>query len=96
MSESYGTQTAARLIQTAIIAVIGLSLFLGLEGRILKFAPWATLESAPGETVMVPNHMFFPTILERRVGTVIGDLEQQLHHNSPADTALAGRPVTTA
>lgn len=177
MFESYDAETTAKLIQTAIIAIIGLSLFLGLKGRILKFAQWArlprlaltpvrlviryaililtlllilsrwgfeingimavigtilglvaigfvamwsvlsnflctlvlvvmkpffvgdeielptanvrgkvvdlslvftTLESGPGETVLVPNNMFFQLIFKRRVGVTKKDLESQL------------------
>lgn len=190
MFESYDNETAAKLIQTAIIAVIGLGLFLGLKGRILKFAHWArlprlaltpvrlgiryailivtlllilsrwgfqingimavigtvlglvaigfvamwsvlsnflctlvlvvmkpffvgdeielpaanvkgkvidlsvvftTLESAPGETVLVPNNMFFQTIFKRRVGTVTKDLEHQLNLPAPVPVATSGR-----
>lgn len=188
MFESYDAETTAKFIQTAIIAVVGLSLFLGLKGRILKFAQWArlprlaltpvrlgiryailvvtvllilsrwgfeingimavigtvlglvaigfvamwsvlsnflctlvlvvmkpffvgdevelpaanvkgkvidlsvvftTLESAPGETVLVPNNMFFQTIFKRRVGTVTRDLESQLQASGPNRTAQA-------
>lgn len=188
MLETLDSETTAKLVQTAIIAVVGLSLFLGLKGRILKFAHWArlprlaltpvrvgiryailivtallilsrwgfeingimavigtvlglvaigfvamwsvlsnflctlvlvvmkpfyvgdeielptanvrgkvvdlslvftTLESAPGETVLVPNNMFFQLIFKRRIGAMKTDLEQQLReparaHSSPA------------
>lgn len=185
MFDIYDNETAARLIQTAIIVVIGLSLFLGLKGRIVAFATWArlprlaltpvrlgiryailgvmlllilsrwgfqingiiavigtvlglvaigfvamwsvlsnflctlvlvimkpffvgdevelpaanvkgkvvdlsvvftTLESTPGETVLVPNNTFFQTIFKRRVGTVTRDLEHQLDQPAPNQT----------
>lgn len=177
MFESIDSETTAKLIQTAIITMIGLGLFIGLKGRILKFAQWArlprltltpvrlairyailaltallilsrwgfqingilavigtvlglvaigfvamwsvlsnflctlvlvilkpfyvgdeielptanvrgkvvdlslvftTLESGPGETVLVPNNMFFQLIFKRRLGVNARDLESQL------------------
>ena len=186
MFESLDTDTIAKLIQTAVIAAVGLGLFFGLKGRILKFAQWArlprlaltpvrigiryailavalllilgrwgfqingiiavigtvlglvaigfvavwsvlsnflctlvlvilkpfyvgdeielptanvkgkvtdlslvytTLESAPGETVLVPNNMFFQLIFKRRVGAMTTDLESQLRQ--PATAAPA-------
>jgi small-conductance mechanosensitive channel len=182
MIDTIDNETIARLIQSAVILVIGISLFFGLKGRILKFAHWArlprlaltpvrlglryailvltvllilsrwgfqingiiavigtvlglvaigfvavwsvlsnflctlvlvilkpfyvgdeielpvanvrgkvidlslvftTLESAPGETVMIPNNTFFQQIFKRRVGTVTSDLETQLHDSAP-------------
>lgn len=177
MFDSYDAETTAKLIQTGIIAIIGLGLFFGLKGRIIKFAQWAhlprlaltpvrlgiryailivtvllilsrwgfeingimavigtvlglvaigfvamwsvlsnflctlvlvvmkpffvgdeielpaanvrgkvidlslvftTLESAPGESVLIPNNMFFQVIFKRRVGAVTKDLERHL------------------
>jgi small-conductance mechanosensitive channel len=191
MIDHLDADTAAKLIQTAIIGCIGLLLFFGLKGRILKFAHWArlprlaltpvrlairyailagtlllilsrwgfaidgivavigtmlglvaigfvamwsvlsnflctlvlvvlkpfyvgdeiemptanvrgkvvdlslvftTLESAPGETVLVPNNMFFQLIFKRRLGTQTTDLESQLRPPAPqpAPAAAAG------
>lgn len=39
----FDSETTARLIQSAIIALIALLLFFGLKGRIIKFAQWARL-----------------------------------------------------
>jgi small-conductance mechanosensitive channel len=188
MLDAIDSETSAKLIQTAIIAVIGLSLFLGLKGRILKFAEWArlprlaltpvrlairyailvvmallilsrwgfeingivavigtvlglvaigfvamwsvlsnflctlvlvvlkpfyvgdeielptanvrgkvidlslvftTLESAPGETVLVPNNMFFQLIFKRRLGTGAKDLETQLRQSTAQPSGAA-------
>jgi small-conductance mechanosensitive channel len=44
---------------------------------------FTTLESAPGETIMVPNNTFFQTIFKRRVGAVTSDLGRQLEENPP-------------
>lgn len=194
MFDSTDAETNARLLQSAIIAVIGLGLFLGLRGRILQFAQWArlprlalnpvrlsiryailggtvllilsrwgfeingilavlgtvlglvaigfvamwsvlsnflctlvlvvmkpffvgdevelpaanvkgrvtdlsvvftTLESAPGETVLVPNNMFFQTIFKRRVGHATKDLEHHLEETGAANPP-PGRPVGAA
>jgi small-conductance mechanosensitive channel len=177
MFEALDAETVSKFIQTAIIAAVGLGLFFGLKGRILKFAEWArlprlaltpvrigvrysilivalllilgqwgfqingiiavigtvlglvaigfvamwsvlsnflctlvlvilkpfyvgdeielptanvkgkvidlsvvytTLESTPGETVLVPNNMFFQLIFKRRAGAMTTNLEQQL------------------
>ncbi len=178
--------TLTKLIQTAIIAVVGITLFFGLKGRILRFARWAglprlaltpvriairyavlitttllilslwgfavngilavigtvlglvaigfvamwsllsnflctlilvvmkpfyvgdelelptanvkgkvvdlslvytTLESVPGETVLVPNNTFFQVIFKRRLGAGTTDLERQLRQ--PVSNAAA-------
>lgn len=188
MFDYLDAQTTGKLIQTAIIGVIGLLLFFGLKGRILKFAHWArlprlaltpvrlgiryailvgtvllilsrwgfqvngiiavigtvlglvaigfvamwsvlsnflctlvlvvlkpfyvgdeielptanvrgkvvdlslvftTLESAPGETVLVPNNMFFQLIFKRRIGAQTTDLESQLRQPAPNRTTSA-------
>jgi len=47
---------------------------------------FTTLESAPGETVLVPNNIFFQVIFKRRRGTVTTDLETQLQQNTPANS----------
>lgn len=190
MLEALDRDTIAKLIQTAIIAAVGLSLFFGLKGRILLFAQWArlprlaltpvriairyailavafllilgrwgfqingiiavigtvlglvaigfvamwsvlsnflctlvlviikpfyvgdeidlptanvkgkvvdlsvvytTLESAPGETVLVPNNMFFQLIFKRRAGAMTMDLERQLQQ--PAQGTPASEPM---
>lgn len=191
MSEYLDAETISKLIQTAIIGLVGLALFFGLKGRILKFAQWArlprlaltpvrvgirytilvvttllilsrwgfqingivavigtilglvaigfvamwsvlsnflctlvlvilkpfyvgdeielptanvrgkvadlslvytTLESGPGETVLVPNNMFFQLIFKRRIGARTTDLESQLRQQgvvTPAQTTQA-------
>jgi len=187
MLESLEPETTTKIVQTGIIAVISLSLFFGLKGRILKFAQWAklprlaltpvriavryailigaiililgrwgfqidglvavigtilglvaigfvamwsvlsnflctlvlvilkpfyvgdeielpaanvrgkvvdlsvvftTLESAPGETVLVPNNMFFQVIFKRRHGQSTSDLESQLHKPTPTGSTV--------
>ena len=186
----FDSETTARLIQSAIIAGVALALFLGLKGRILKFAQWArlprlaltpvrlavryailgvavllilsrwgfqingilavigtvlglvaigfvamwsvlsnflctlvlvmfkpfnigdelelpaanirgrvtdmslvftTLESAPGETAMVPNNTFFQTITKRRAGAVTTELGSQI--GRPKEPASAMVPA---
>ena len=186
MTDYIEAETAAKLIQTALIGLVGIALFLGLKGRILKFAQWArlprlaltpvrlglrtailvvtallilsrfgfeingivavigtvlglvaigfvamwsvlsnflctlvlvilkpfyvgdeielptanlrgkvidlsvvytTLESAPGESVLVPNNMFFQMIFKRRIGTRTPALESQLGTSQPAQSA---------
>lgn len=194
MIETIDAETTAKLIQTFLIAAVGLGLFFGLKGRILKFAQWArlprlaltpvrigiryailvvtvllilgrwgfqingivavigtvlglvaigfvamwsvlsnflctlvlvilkpfyvgdeielptanvkgkvvdlsvvftTLESAPGETVLVPNNMFFQLIFKRRVGAMTTDLESQLQQPTSDRTgASRSSPAT--
>ncbi|HWA24243.1 MAG TPA: mechanosensitive ion channel domain-containing protein [Lacunisphaera sp.] len=188
MLQALDPETLAKLTQTAIIAVVGLGLFLGLKGRIIRFAEWArlprlaltpvrlairyailvatgllilsrwgfevngimavigtvlglvaigfvamwsvlsnflctlvlvmlkpfyvgdelelptanvrgkvvdlsvvftTLESAPGETVLVPNNMFFQLIFKRRRGSGAKDLETQLRQPAPTPVGAA-------
>jgi small-conductance mechanosensitive channel len=183
MFEYFDAETNGQLIQSSIIAAVGLALFFGLKGRILRFAEWArlprlaltpvrigiryailivtvllilsrwgfqingiiavigtvlglvaigfvavwsvlsnflctlvlvvlkpfyvgdeielptanvrgkvvdlslvytTLESGPGETVLVPNNMFFQLIYKRRHGSVRTELENQLGQSAPA------------
>lgn len=199
MPEQFNYETYSKLIETGVLATVGLALFFGLKGRILKFAHWArlprlaltpvrvgiryailvvtvllilsrwgfevngivavigtvlglvaigfvamwsvlsnflctlvlivlkpffvgdeielpaanvrgkvvdlslvytTLESGPGETVLVPNNMFFQVIFKRRLGTVTMDLESQLRrpaplgragNSSPAEATAAGQ-----
>lgn len=182
MPDAVDSATAAKLIESAIIAVIGLALFFGLKGRLLRFAQWAglprlaltpvrvgiryaflitatllilsrwgfavngilavlgtvlglvaigfvamwsllsnflctlilvilkpfyvgdelelptanvrgkvtdlslvftTLESTPGETVLVPNNTFFQVIFKRRIGVGTTDLGSQLRPSAP-------------
>ena len=55
-----------------------------VRGRVVDLSlVYTTLESAPGETVMVPNNTFFQVIFKRRAGTVSVDLEHQLHQELP-------------
>lgn len=188
MLESLNPEIIAKLIQSAIIGIVGLVLFFGLKGRIIKFADWArlprlaltpvrlgiryaililatllilsrwgfqingiiavigtvlglvaigfvavwsvlsnflctlvlvilkpfyvgdeielptanvrgkvtdlsvvytTLESAPGETVLVPNNMFFQLIFKRRAGAGTSDLGGQLRGPAAATSVQA-------
>lgn len=50
-----------------------------VRGRVIDLSVvFTTLESAPGETVLVPNNTFFQVIFKRRRGTGTTDLESQL------------------
>lgn len=50
-----------------------------VRGRVTDMTMvFTTLESSPGETVMVPNNTFFQTIFKRRIGAVTSDLGHQL------------------
>lgn len=188
MFEQLDPETSARLVQTAIIALVALTLFFGLKGRIQQFAQWArlprlaltpvrlalryavlvaaallilgrwgfqvdgilavigtvlglvaigfvavwsvlsnflctlvlvvmkpfsigdeielpvvnvkgkvtdlslvftTLESGPGETVHVPNNMFFQQVFKRRIGARTTDLEQGLQAHGEQAQARA-------
>jgi small-conductance mechanosensitive channel len=56
----------------------------GVGGRVTDLSlVFTTLESAPGETVLIPNNTFFQTIFKRRVGAVTNDLESQLKKDDP-------------
>lgn len=55
-----------------------------VRGRVIDISVvFTTLESGPGETIMVPNNTFFQVIFKRRVGTVTMDLETQLSRDTP-------------
>ncbi len=47
---------------------------------------FTTLESSPGETVLVPNNTFFQTIFKRRIGTSTSSLAGQLERSHPVVT----------
>ena len=46
---------------------------------------FTTLKVGRGETVMIPNNIFFQSIFKRRVGTVTLDLDYQLRQDQPHD-----------
>jgi hypothetical protein len=50
-----------------------------VRGRVADMSMiFTTLESAPGETVMVPNSTFFQNIFKRRIGAATFELGHQL------------------
>lgn len=53
---------------------------------------YTVLESAPGETVMVPNNTFFQVIFKRRVGATTTDLATHLQLSA---STPAGMPAST-
>ena len=58
-----------------------------LRGKVIDLSVvYTTLESAPGESVIVPNNMFFQMIFMRRIGTRTTDLESQLGTSQPAQS----------
>lgn len=64
-----------------------------VKGKVVDLSVvFTTLESKPGETILVPNNMFFQVIFKRRPGVAVTDLEKQLEHHAPppmAPTAAA-------
>ncbi len=61
-----------------------------IRGRVVDLSLiFTTLETAPGETVLVPNNMFFQTQFKRRVGAQSVDLEHQLRETAPHRGELA-------
>jgi small-conductance mechanosensitive channel len=55
-----------------------------VRGKVIDLSMvFTTLESAPGETVLVPNNTFFQTIFKRRHGGTTSDLESQLGKTTP-------------
>jgi len=50
---------------------------------------FTTLKVGRGETVLIPNNIFFQSIFKRRVGTVTLDLDYQLRQNHPHVTSDA-------
>jgi hypothetical protein len=52
---------------------------------------FTTLESAPGETVMVPNNLFFQGLFKRRIGTVTMDLGHKLEQPAKPDPASSAK-----
>lgn len=67
-----------------------------IRGRVTDLTLiFTTLQVGPGETVMVPNNMFFQRLFKRRAGTTTVDLHYQLRQDKPMagpDTAPA-QPV---
>lgn len=63
-----------------------------VRGRVVDLSlVFTTLESAPGETVIVPNNTFFQTVFKRRRGATAGDLGTQLEQ--PAREAAPAIPA---
>jgi small-conductance mechanosensitive channel len=63
-----------------------------VRGRVIDLSlVFTTLESAPGETVLVPNNTFFQVIFKRRVGAQAVDLEHQLGQPALSAVAKPGR-----
>jgi small-conductance mechanosensitive channel len=61
-----------------------------VSGRVSDMSMvFTTLESAPGETVMVPNNTFFQTIFKRRLGAVTSDLGHQLGQAKDSSVPVA-------
>jgi small-conductance mechanosensitive channel len=54
---------------------------------------FTTLESAPGETVLIPNNTFFQVVFKRRCGTVTTELGHQLQR-SGAPASAPPEPVS--
>jgi hypothetical protein len=85
-------ETTAKLIQTAIIAGIGLGLFFGLKGRILKFAQWARLprlDLTPVRIAIRYTILVFAALLAANI-----DLEHQLKQ-SPSNQSAPSIPAPT-
>lgn len=56
----------------------------GVKGRVIDLSLlFTTLEVGPGETVLIPNNMFFQRIFRRRCGTVTVGLDYQLRQDRP-------------
>lgn len=54
-----------------------------VKGKVIDLSiVYTTLESAPGETVLVPNNTFFQTIFKRRASLAPRDLGAQLQQTS--------------
>jgi len=70
----------------------------GVKGRVVDLSLlFTTLEFGPGETVLVPNNIFFQRIFRRRAGTVTVGLDYQLGQDRPmqaaGETAGEARPM---
>ncbi|MGH7996712.1 MAG: mechanosensitive ion channel family protein [Opitutaceae bacterium] len=51
-----------------------------VRGRVVDLTVvFTTLESAPGETILVPNTTFFQTVVKRRAGAATAELEHPLN-----------------
>lgn len=67
-----------------------------VKGRVIDLSVvYTTLESAPGETVLVPNNTFFQVVFKRRVGAEKGDLGSQLSERPQTTTGAPAAPATT-
>jgi len=61
-----------------------------VKGRVIDLSVvYTTLESAPGETVLVPNNTFFQMIFKRRASLAPRDLGVQLEQTSTGATGDA-------
>ena len=55
-----------------------------IRGRVVDLSLiFTTLETAPGESVLVPNNLFFQTQFKRKAGGRGVDLEHQLRESTP-------------
>ncbi|MDX2186433.1 MAG: mechanosensitive ion channel [Opitutaceae bacterium] len=56
-----------------------------VKGKVIDLSlVYTTLESEPGETILIPNNTFFQVIFKRRQALVRKDLEHQLRDNRAA------------
>ncbi len=70
-----------------------------VKGKVVDLSLlFTTLEVGPGETVLVPNNLFFQRMFRRRAGTATVGLDSLLRHERPAqgaaDPAPRSRPVS--
>lgn len=68
---------------------------VNVRGRVADLSPvFTTLESQPGEVVMVPNNMFFQVVFKRRRGAVTTDLESHFTRSPfpKRESGDAGKP----
>ncbi len=62
----------------------------GVRGKVIDLSVvFTTLESGPGETVLIPNNTFFQTIFKRRIGAVTSDLGRQLRDSRRPEEATS-------
>ena len=56
----------------------------GVKGRVIDLSLiFTTLATGPGETILVPNNLFFQRIIRRHAGTVTVGLDYQLRQETP-------------
>jgi len=63
-----------------------------VRGRVSEFSvAYTTLESAPGETVMIPNNLFFQIIFKRRLGSSGASQGLKTGVGEPGETGLQSK-----